>query len=39
LKRDWNLSYLCPPFLQQAKRVLKPNGLLLAKITDMVNNH
>lgn len=38
-EHDWNLSYLYPPFLQQAKRVLKPNGLLLAKITDMVNNH
>jgi hypothetical protein len=38
-KHDWNLSYLYPPFLKQAKRVLKPNGLLLAKITDMVNNH
>src|SRR5258708_34345285 len=25
--------------LKQAKRVLKPDGLLLAKITDMVNNH
>jgi len=37
--QDWNLSYLYPPFLKQAKRVLKPNGLLLAKITDMVNNH
>lgn len=36
---DWTLSHLYPPFLQQAKRVLKPNGLLLAKITDMVNNH
>ena len=35
----WSLSYLYPPFLVQAKRVLKPNGLLLAKITDMVNNH
>ncbi len=35
----WTLSYLYPPFLEQAKRVLKPNGLLLAKITDMVNNH
>ncbi len=35
----WNLSYLYPPFLAQARRVLKPNGLLLAKITDMVNNH
>lgn len=37
--QDWTLSYLYPPFLKQAKRVLKPNGLLLAKITDMVNNH
>ncbi len=38
-EHDWNLSYLYPDFLKQAKRVLKPNGLLLAKITDMVNNH
>ena len=38
-EQDWSLSYLYPPFLKQAKRVLKPNGLLLAKITDMVNNH
>jgi SAM-dependent methyltransferase len=37
--QNWNLSYLYPPFLKQAKRVLKPDGLLLAKITDMVNNH
>lgn len=36
---DWTLSYLYPPFLAEAKRVLKPDGLLLAKITDMVNNH
>ena len=27
---NWNLSYLYPPFLKQAKRVLKPGGLLLA---------
>ena len=38
-EHDWNLSYLYPPFLAQAKRVLKPDGLLLAKITDIVNNH
>ncbi|HET9713420.1 MAG TPA: hypothetical protein VFP64_16115 [Pyrinomonadaceae bacterium] len=38
-EQDWNLSYLYPEFLKQAKRVLKPEGLLLAKITDMVNNH
>ncbi len=35
----YTLSHLYPPFLSQAKRVLKPEGLLLAKITDMVNNH
>ena len=38
-QHDWTLSYLYPPFLKQAMRVLKPEGLLLAKITDMVNNH
>jgi len=38
-KEGWSLSYLYPPFLEQAKRVLKPDGLLLAKITDMVNSH
>ena len=37
--QGWTLSYLYPPFLEQAKRVLKPRGLLLAKITDMVNCH
>lgn len=34
-EHGWSLSYLYSPFLQQAKRVLKPRGLLLAKITDM----
>lgn len=38
-EHGWTLSYLYPPFLTQAKRVLKPEGLLLAKITDMVNSH
>jgi len=38
-EHNWTLSYLYPPFLAQAKRVLKPGGLLLAKITDMVNSH
>lgn len=37
--QGWSLSYLYPPFLKQAQRVLKSEGLLLAKITDMVNNH
>lgn len=38
-EQDWNLSYYYPAFLKEAKRVLRPNGLLFAKITDMVNNH
>lgn len=38
-QNGWTLSYLYPPFLRQAKRVLKPDGILLAKITDMVNSH
>lgn len=38
-EHGWTLSYLYPPFLRQAKRVLRPEGLLLAKITDMVNSH
>jgi DNA modification methylase len=38
-EHNWNLSYLYPDFLAEAKRVLKPEGLLLAKITDMVNSH
>lgn len=38
-EHGWTLSYLYPPFLRQAQRVLKPEGLLLAKITDMVNSH
>lgn len=38
-EHGWSLSYLYPPFLKQAKRVLKAEGLLLAKITDMVNSH
>lgn len=38
-EQNWNLSYYYPDFLKEAKRVLKPEGLMLAKITDMVNNH
>ena len=37
--QDWSLSYLYLLFSDEALRVLKPDGLLLAKITDMVNNH
>lgn len=38
-EHNWSLSYIYPPFLAQAKRVLMTDGLLLAKITDIVNNH
>ncbi len=38
-EQNWNLSYYYPAFLKEAKRVLKPEGILLAKITDQVNNH
>lgn len=38
-EQNWNLSFYYPDFLKEAKRVLKPEGLLLAKITDQVNNH
>ena len=38
-KQGWTMSYLYPRFLMQARRVLKADGLLLAKITDIVNNH
>lgn len=38
-EHGWTLSYLYPPFLEQAKRVLMPDGILLAKITDIVNSH
>jgi len=38
-EQNWNLSFYYPEFLREAKRVLKPEGLLLAKITDQVNNH
>lgn len=37
--QNYTLSFLYPPFLSEAKRVLRPDGLLLAKITDQVNNH
>ena len=38
-EQNWNMSYLYPPFLMQAHRVLRREGLVLAKIADQVNNH
>lgn len=34
-----NVSDYFQPFLLEAKRVLKPNGLVIAKIADLVHNH
>lgn len=38
-EHGWTLSYLYPDFLAEAHRVLMPDGIVLAKITDMVNSH
>lgn len=35
----YNFSYTYPPFLAEARRVLKDDGLLFCKITDYVHNH
>jgi DNA modification methylase len=35
----YNLSYMFPPFCREAFRVLRPEGVLLAKLTDYVHNH
>lgn len=34
-----NISDLFVPFLKQAKRVLRKNGIVLAKLADLVHNH
>jgi hypothetical protein len=35
----YSLSHLYPPFCREAFRVLRPEGILLAKIADYVHNH
>ncbi len=35
----YNFSHLYPPFLREAFRVLGPEGILFAKITDYIHNH
>ena len=37
--QGYNFAHLYWPFVAEAYRVLKPEGLLLAKITDYVHNH
>ncbi len=38
-ENGYNFSYLYPPFVQEAYRVLKPEGILFCKITDYVHGH
>jgi len=34
-----NITPLFEPFLKEAKRILKPKGIILAKLIDLVHNH
>ena len=34
-----NVGELFEPFLKDASRVLKPGGIILAKVADLVHNH
>ncbi len=38
-RNGYNFSHLFPPFVAEAYRVLKPEGILLAKIADYVHGH
>jgi len=35
----YNFSHLYPPFVREAYRILRPEGLLFGKITDYVHGH
>ena len=35
----YNFSHLYPPFMREAFRVLRPEGVLFAKIADYIHNH
>lgn len=38
-ENGYSFSHLYPPFVREAHRVLKPDGILLSKITDYVHDH
>ena len=38
-ENGYNFTHLYPPFVQEAYRVLKPEGILFCKITDYIHNH
>jgi SAM-dependent methyltransferase len=39
IDNGYNFSHLFPPFVEEAYRVLKPEGILFTKITDYVHGH
>jgi len=38
-EQGYNFTHLYPPFVQEAYRVLLPEGILLCKITDYIHHH
>ena len=38
-ENGYTFSHTFPPFLSESRRVLKPEGILLAKIADYIHNH
>jgi SAM-dependent methyltransferase len=38
-ENGYNFTHLYPPFVQEAYRVLKPEGILFCKITDYIHHH
>ena len=38
-EHGYNFAHLYPPFVKEAFRVLKPDGILLCKIADYIHNH
>jgi SAM-dependent methyltransferase len=38
-ENGYNFTHLYPPFVAEAYRVLKPEGILLCKIADYIHNH
>lgn len=39
VKNGYNFNHLYPPFVREARRVLKPEGILFCKIADYVHGH
>jgi hypothetical protein len=38
-RNGYNFSHMFPPFVQEAYRILEPEGIMLAKIADYVHGH